>query len=273
MLLNAGERRGYTKKMKIVGIDPAPGKGTHIFSEKLIFLDHTELQSFLEEIGNNKEACLICWDAPLTGPHSPNSSEIKDKDFTQRVIESFFSRQATGFKTPKGISVLGYAGCPHWAITRYMLGLPRIGKYDKGLSKLPFRLITGNDLFNSINKFVVEVHPAVAIWLWCKHLGGIDFESWNYKGDLSILENIWRTLKAVLTEHNIIAPEDLNIFTSFTPKSDDELDSFISWLLGKLWIRNPQAVTMLGSAETGSFLVPKLPKLLRSWDQFTKSIV
>jgi len=255
--------------MKIIGIDPAPGKGSHIFSKKLIFLDHMNLKSFLEKLSNSEEPCLICWDAPLTGPHSPSTPEIKDKDFTQRVIESFFSRKATGFKTPKGISVLGYSGCPHWALTRYMLGLPRVGSYDKGLSKLPFRLINRNDLYKSINKFVVEVHPAVAIWLWCKHLGNVDLESWNYKGDKSILDCIWETLKKVLIEYDIISPKDIEIF-NFTPQSDDELDAFISWLLGKLWIQKPDKVTMLGTVETGSFLVPNLPELLRSWNEFIK---
>lgn len=260
-----------TGMVKVIGIDPAPGKGSHVFDEDGIrHLDHSSLKSFLDKLRKNTDKCLVCWDAPLTGPHSPDTEVIKKQDFTQRVIESFFKDQTTGFKSSEGISVQGYARCPHWTISKYMLGLPRIGKYDKQLPKLPFRLITENKpaLYPTVKDFVVEVHPAVSIWLWCKHLGEKDFVSWEYKKDKKILEKVWRTLKEILVEYNIVTLDDFKI-NDFNPKTDDELDAYVAWLLGELWIQNEDKVIMLGSSETGAFLVPNLPALIESWRTFT----
>jgi len=105
--------------MKVCGIDPAPKKGLTVFdgSDHAIALEDSA--AFMAGLAREDDL-LVSWDAPLTGPPSSvvGGSAARGAAFTQRPIESFFSRAATGFKTPEGISVQGYSGCPHWGAAR-----------------------------------------------------------------------------------------------------------------------------------------------------------
>ena len=153
--------------MRVIAIDPAPGKKSTVF-DGADFLQCTaaELREFVNEIASKKEAVLVCWDAPLTGPFDPATAGSYRFDFTKRPIERFFSLEETGFKTPKGISVLGYGACPHWTISRSIIGLPRVGPFDRQENKLPLKLVTTfSDKIRS-RKSVVEIHPGLAAWLW-----------------------------------------------------------------------------------------------------------
>ena len=162
----------------VLGIDPAPAKNTVIFNGTAFYEFKAEkLAEKLIEMTSSKNV-LLCWDAPLTGPHSCKKNVTNP--FSQRPIEAFFTRTHKGYdfkipKIPKGISVMGYSGCPHWAITKAVLGLPKIGQYEQVI-ETPYQLITSGEYIS--NQCVVEVHPAVAIWLWCKEDSGIN---WNYK--------------------------------------------------------------------------------------------
>jgi hypothetical protein len=42
------------------------------------------------------------------------------------------------------------------------------------------------------------------------------------------------------------------------PKSDDELDARVAHTLGELWLKEPRSVLLLGDADCGSFLVPRV---------------
>jgi hypothetical protein len=118
-------------KMVVIGVDPALKSRTHLFSDD----EHRELKAedvgdYFAEVARSHEDVLICWDAPLTGPHCPDNRLFKESDLSQRAIESFFRRKDWGFKPPKGISVGEYSGCPHWTISRHVFGLPRVGRWD-----------------------------------------------------------------------------------------------------------------------------------------------
>lgn len=130
--------------MRVIGIDPAPAKGLAVFDGQDRHIPIDKSRSFIAHLAEQSDV-LVCWDAPLTGPGAAvvSGGEGTDSSFSKRQIESFFSRTHTGFKAPKGISVLGYAGCPHWALTRSLVGLPRTGPFDD--AKTPFELI-GADL-------------------------------------------------------------------------------------------------------------------------------
>lgn len=118
--------------MRVIAIDPAPGKESTVFEgTEYLQLSAQELREYVDQLADAKESVLVCWDAPLTGPFDPASAGSYRFDFTKRPIERFFSLNETGFKTPKGISVLGYGACPHWTISRALLGLPRVGPYDE----------------------------------------------------------------------------------------------------------------------------------------------
>ena len=147
----------------VIAVDPAPGRKSTVFDGTAFSRKGgRELRAYLEEPCNRTHETLLCWDAPLTGPGDPASAGTNPCDFTQRRIEQFFSRAETGFKTPKGISVCPYSGCPHWTITRSLLGLPRTGPYDFDFHRLPYHLLPGPDSERAERASVVEIHPAVA---------------------------------------------------------------------------------------------------------------
>ena len=155
-----------TVTVSVISIDPAPSK-TSTVCDGRCFCEETPVQLGDRLRRVNREV-LVCWDAPLTGPQDPDRAGVVEKDFSQRSIDSFFARKETGFKTPKGISVLPYSGCPHWVITRSLLGLPRSGRFDIRHKELPFHLLPGEDRNEYPRPRVVEIHPAVAAWLWCR---------------------------------------------------------------------------------------------------------
>ena len=194
--------------MRVVAIDPAPGKESTLYGAEEGFrqIPGHEMRSTLEGL---EPPVLLCWDAPLTGPRNPEDAG-RPGDFTQRRLDSFFARQATKFKTPKGISVLPYAGCPHWTISRSVLGLPRLGPYDADFDRLPFRLLPdgegecrGARVARMDRSCAVEIHPAVAAWLWCKDAPKLRPRSWQrgkgwkYKGnkkDPALQGEMWEVI-------------------------------------------------------------------------------
>jgi hypothetical protein len=232
-------------EMKVVGIDVGPGKGAHICDGKTVFTrSPQELRDYLDGLPEN---VLIAWDAPLTGPTDPDDEKLAECDLTKRLIEKFFSTQ-DGEKTPDGISIGNYSNCSHWTITRRFLGLPRVGPYDA--KDLPFTLVETDAHKPKLGRYVVEVHPAVALWLWCK---SDEHTIWRYKNkkDSACMQALIKTLN-----------RKINI--QITADNDDELDAWIAWYLADQWL-NGNGVMLLGDARTGSFLVPDELVLRRSF--------
>jgi len=242
--------------MKVIGIDPAPRKGLSVFDGADHEVKIEDAVATLADLAVD-DCRLVCWDAPLTGPPSSvvGGAAAAGPAFSQRPIESFFSRKCTGFRTPKGIAVLPFSGCSHWALTRCLLGLPRVGRFDMPVESLPFQLATCDDERPVCGRHVVEVHPAVALWLWCRE-GRSATASCHYKNkkDRAVLLELWERLlevpavAAVLFEVRDIAP-----------KSDDQLDARVAYALGRLWLDDQHSVVLLGNADTGAFLVPAVP--------------
>lgn len=244
--------------IKVIGIDPKPSgkkndkEGHCIYNGKQFeILSHSELAKYLQKQFEEKENILICWDAPLSFPKfkSLNFLDIESL-FTQRTIEKFFSR-AEGEKTPTGISVQGYAGCPHWTISQYLLGYPRINPRDK--SETPFELIFDKKDLEKYDKSLVEVHPAIAIWLWLKNK---DINEWEYK------KKDFNKVVELLKRKDIISK-------GLDTENDDQLDAYVAWKLGTEWVEGNR-VDILGNNDTGSFLLPYDEKLFKKFDNFTK---
>lgn len=248
--------------IKIIGIDPGMSKASTVCmlndENEIVIKDysHDELRILLDENAKREEKVLICWDAPLTGIGEPNKSkDYLGNDFTQRKIEQFFSRQDYGFKTPKGISVLGYGGCPHWTISQHMMGYPIMGRFQKKVDELPYRLIHSKSELTAYNKLLVEVHPAVALWMWISKT----FKIWNYKKDnerLQIFVNeLFKKVSSRIVE-NIKIPEIT---------TNDQLDALIAFLLGHFLINDPERVMILGNIKTGSFVLPNNDKMFNDF--------
>lgn len=255
--------KSYYMKNKwlVYGIDPAPKKGLSVYDG--CGFDHIPIEdasSYLEEIGKKGKNVLVCWDSPLTAPSFSSTAKIEGSVFTQRKIESFFSRK--NWKPPKGISVRGYAGCPHWTISRFLLGLPQIGKFDS--THLPFNLQTSNIEKPKSGINVVEVHPALAVWLALRDNRKIKPDGWAYKDkkEKSSFEKILTELKK--TELFSDALE------GFAPKTvdDDGLDARVAYALGTAWLNNAHNVKILGDRDSGGFLLPMIDKIEDEWAKF-----
>lgn len=253
----------------VVSIDPAPSKRSTV-CDRTGFCEMRagDLRRLLADYAKAGPNTLVCWDAPLTGPCDPERAGEAERDFSQRCIESFFARQRTGFKAPRGISVLPYSGCPHWTITRSLLGLPRTGPYDEPYEALPFQLLPGGIQQQNARPGIVEIHPAVSAWLWCRGKTGLPKGDapWHYKSDACLRKKMW---DAIRDETRSVDCRD--------PKGDDDdFDAAVGYLLGTLYLRDrhetesDRSVVLLGDRETGSFLVPNVDGLRKSWEAFVE---
>jgi hypothetical protein len=239
--------------MKAVGVDPAPGKKSTVVTggPPAESKSAQELSTSLNRYRDEHESLLLCWDSPLTGPALPDGNKFIGSDHTQRPIEKFFMREA-GLKAPSGISVLSYGGCPHWTISQRLLGLPRTGPHMKAWTDLPFTLLTDDESLSEPGHYVAEVHPAVALWLWCRpEKESRSTSGWKYKDDDEVRAELWEILARRLSDIGLLNGSILPL-----PSNDDEVDAFVSWALGALWAEGHKEVVSVGNRKTGSFLLP-----------------
>ena len=254
--------------MRVVSVDPAPGSNnvsTVFDGEQFLEIPTHRMRGFLDDLGPET---LLCWDAPLTGPIDSTSAGRSKGDFTQRVIEAFFMRPKTGLKdaTPTGISVGGYAGLQHWTITRSVLGLPRVGPYCVDYDALPFHLLPDPTHRRSRRPQVVEMHPAVAAWLWCKE-SPLAPDGWKYKDDGKVRGGMWDIVRG-----RVDPP-----FVKAYPTNHDEFDAATGYLLGMIYLQDrykplgERKVDIVGSRETGAWLLPMVKGLNDEWERFWRA--
>ena len=247
--------------MRIVAVDAAPGKRSTVFDGRdFKNMDARCLKAYLSRIRRQNNEMLLCWDAPLTGPRDADDTGRRG-DYTQRPIETFFRRKE-GCKTPQGVSVRGYSGCPHWTITRSLLGLPRVGTFDAAYDELPFDLLPNGCSPRNWAHVVAEIHPGVAAWLWCRdeRLGDV---SWNYKTDEVVRAEMWEIIRSKATGAWKGGPQ---------PKNDDEFDAAMGYILGRGLVEGGDCVVrvmMLGNRQTGSFLLPYSRSLHEKWQHWS----
>lgn len=250
--------------MRVIGIDPAPSKGLAVFDGQDRLIPIAKSRSYITGLSKQSDV-LVCWDAPLTGPGAAviSGAEGTDSTFSKRPIERFFSLTHTGFKTPTGISVLGYSGCSHWALTRSLIGLPKTGPYDQ--PNIPFNLVEVDLPRPEAGRHVAEVHPALALWLWCRYEAAPG-ALWDYKKDAQLRMQLWHTLLM-----NQQVAEALSAVRDLPPASDDEFDARIAYALGKMWLEAPGAIVLLGNLDVGTFLVPRVVAVEEAFARFLQS--
>ncbi len=243
----------------IVGVDPAPGKGSTAVEVTVKngqpsislcrgkeVLSTKELCECFEE-WNSKSSVLMAWDAPLTGPFDIEEP-FKDHNLTRRKIEELFAKKNDQIP---GISVRGYGGCPHWTISQRMLGLPKLHPAHAGGD---FTLIEADSQKNKLigHRWVVEVHPAVAIWQWLQESDN----GWRYKGSTkesqSIRADFCDRLAAKWKELDL----DVGPILEDAKKSDDVLDALTAAVLAYVWVSKDKQVALVGNKHTGAWLVP-----------------
>ncbi len=240
--------------MKVIGIDPAPAKKTVIYNDVDGFteIEADKLKEHLDDkIKKLKEDVLICWDAPLTGGFQTNSKQKKKYNpFYQRKIEQLINEKV------KEVSTLPYAGCSHWAITQHCFGLPLINDEFKPIEPTSFKLITNQDEREKPfeGKYIVEVHPALALWLWLKG----DVEDLNYKGGTGKKRRTSAEKKEIIKKIIIKLNEKWSIVVPKNVEKDDHLDAYIAWKLGDLWQNENEKVILVGNENTGAMLLPNV---------------
>jgi len=135
-----------------------------------------------------------------------------------------------------------------------------VGPFDS--PDIPFELVASNE--NGLRErgsYVAEVHPALAIWLWCRKRMGKRIH-WAYKKDHKLAKHLWRTILKILASEEV-DQEILSSLGDIMPANDDELDVLVSWLLGTLWTRkavsnSKQLVQLLGDRNVGCMLLPSV---------------
>lgn len=257
------------KTLHVVGVDPAPGKGS-TYAQALIedgILKHVSLEPSrippsslrrrLEELARLPGPVLLCWDAPLTGPPPVNSLEPEPPGvFTIRPIERLFRRK--DWKVP-GISMQGYAACQHWALSRNILGYPRVGPHD---AANPFWELVDGEARGPSVKQVVEVHPGLALLFWLagdrNGMRALQSQGLHYKA--KAISETWQRLLEAWKSSGL--SELVSSLGDLPIETDDHLDAVIALALGILGASGKgQAakVGVLGNAATGSLLLPTGP--------------
>lgn len=239
--------------IKVLGIDPAPSKESVIFDgEKFLHFDVRELKEYIESESKREDSLFISWDAPL-------SAALDDNNFSLsiRKIERFFNlngRYAKSLGIPRGISTLGFSGCPHWSISQYIFSYPILNSETQLPSK--FKLLMDENELTKSGHYITEIHPALSMWILLKDVvkEELFIDSWKYKGDSS---QETKLRKAVLIE-NILALEIVKkvLKVEVEIKSDDELDAFVCWLMGTLLVHGDSSAKIYGDNLNGSFLLP-----------------
>ncbi len=245
--------------IQIIGIDIAPGKNSTIYDggRKIESKNQDELVCFLKELKESADTVILCWDAPLTGPQLTTKENyyFSEGDFTKRLIEKKYNN------APKGISVLGYASCPHWAITKFLTGYPIIGDFCKKNEDLPFQLITEEKELVVNEKYIVEVHPALSMWLMMVNHESQEKINWIYKGShgKGNFATFKKTFFKILNSNYKIDNLNQEKIDGLDKQilNDDHLDAFVAWLMGYMWVHKIGNIMPLGNIREGCILLPK----------------
>ena len=147
-----------------------------------------------------------------------------------------------------------------------MLGLPRVGSFDEPESQLPLALMTEPGRWDQHRPCVVEIHPALVAWLWCRAERQAR-ASWEYKGHKNPVHErrrVWLEMWDIIlrrTEFAAGLP---------CPETDDEFDVAVEYVLGVMICQDRadqrRQCTILGNARDGAILVPSTPELVAAWN-------
>jgi len=267
--------------VQVISIVPAANKESTVldWGYRIEAISASRLATLLRS-AQSRPSTFVCWPTPLTGPYGPDdTAPWLESDHNQRPIETFFKvkkhSEKGEFKTPKGISVAAYASCPQWALSRRLLGLPRVGPYDQR-EELPFRLVASKDDIKEPGPYVAEVHPALAVWLWCRGVLPAS-QSWAYRNNADLLYLFWKTIAQRLALKQL-SSENREAFNRVEPTSGEQLDVLVAGLLGQLWshdVRGPDGkplVVLLGNRSLGALLLPNTTGLERGFAKYADTI-
>lgn len=213
---------------QVIGIDPAPSKDAAVYDQgRWQRLSPTAIRDFIIARVRANPATLVAWDAPL----SFDRADLYDRAVDKEVRAWVNSYVLSGRFAKGAINVRCFAGLPHWTVSCLSLGLP-FGTPPEGL-----RLARTAEDFLKPQPLVIEVHPAVAIGAW-----------WLASGCTDAMPKYKR---------NPVACARIAAVLGFPPESglnDDNLDSFVAYRLGELFILGQAC--WIGNADSGGYVMP-----------------
>ncbi len=241
--------------MKILGIDPAPSKKSIIFDGKnFIEKEPFEVKIYLEDEKKVNQEYLITWDAPLGDDFSHSLSQKKIEKILSSK-DSYIDEQ----KPPQGISTLPFSGCSHWTISQYTLGYPIINHDLICHEKLKYHLVKNDMDFSTDRANVIEAHPTFALWVWM-----LDFKnklgfknSWRYKGGGENKRRFQKIIELFFELDFVKTYRDIK----YKIISDDYLDAFVCYLLGKLFLK--KRAFIYHDKNGGYMLLPDMRGILK----------
>jgi len=243
----------------IVGIDPAPRKPPGVWEgmagtkpQLKELKGPGELRAYVEQLIKDHAYLLIAWDAPLAFKQEYGYS---DRPFDV-VMRRFVAEKVKVGRLQRGaVSVRPFSGCPHWALTCAVLGIP-FGSRPRGL-----RMAWERDGFPyNEGAYLVEVHPAVTLALWWLE-AGCNKAMPRYKGaSIEQLKDIARRLRRFKIP---IA----------ACKNDDALDAWVAWRMGAdmltgdaCWFDDPkEGGYVLPFTAAQNDILDKLERILKKW--------
>lgn len=219
---------------RVLGIDPAPRKHAAVWDEEgLSRIPPARLRNFLQAQLAGPRGVIAVWDSPLSFDLEEGFS---DRVFDRAARAWVAAKVREGLIEPGAVSVRPFSGCPHWALSCQVLGLP-FGEGIEGLS------LCGSEVPapEPGRGVVVEVHPAVALAaLWIDRQPDEPFP--RYKGS-----------KAGARASAVIAAQ-LG-FPEEAGRDDDALDAFVAYRLGTQMLTGEAAVA--GGPPGGGYLLPR----------------
>lgn len=220
----------------VVGVDPAPGKASVacIGGDEFEKIAPAAMPDWVQNLLEGNARVVIAWDAPLSfDPANGYSDRPVDRD-VRAWVKGLGTRIGSS-----AVSVLPFSGCPHWAISCAVLGMP-FGKAPAGL------LLAATP--SAGDKLVIEVHPAVSIARWWNALV-TDMPMPRYKrGKTTTAKDVRNALDRIGSGLAPLAIPQAALV------DDDHLDAWVAWKMAAGFLQGKAG--WIGSPKSGGYVVP-----------------
>lgn len=214
--------------MKYIGIDPASGKETCVWTGKdYEFIKPQNVRHYINLILEKEPNCLIAWDAPLSFCNSSYSDRVVDK-ITRKWVKQ---KVHDGYFEKKSVNALPFSGLSHWVISCEALGFP----FGERLNSLC--LYEHTTFQNHKGQYLLEVHPAVSMaCMW-------------YEKDVKEPFPVYKKTK---DSRKLIV--DTLGFPEICTENDDILDAYVAYDMAKKFAEKT-AISIYPPSK-GSYVLP-----------------
>jgi len=227
-----------------IGVDPAPRKDTVLWSQDgPRLMPAAELKQSLADIASVTASAIVAWDAPLS--FDPVYG-FYDRPI-DHAIRTFIEREIEKGTLAQGaVAALPFAGCSHWAITCSVVGTPFSSGPDQWT-------LCGQSYPQLPGRYIVEVHPAVALafwWIQARADGPMPRYKKGGRGDQRTTATAGRRHRNEIQ----LALKAVVPIPDAACATDDQLDAWVAWHLLTEFAAG--RALPLGVAAEGAYLLP-----------------